>query len=320
MHGIEVGAHRVAPAPHLVPRVRGHVVDVTRARNRLAEILRAGLGLLRPDRGLGGVHVEMARAGMRRVARQDTLEHSVQPLNPRRVHVALAPAWLEQEQRVGVERAGIEIVRVRLREAAHGLGVRLVLRQALLGVEVLDVTHRERVDVVALDGAGLCLQLEGPARGGVRERRVLGVHLLVEVRAPRPGLAPVADGTGRVGSPRRAERPDGVRLREREHHLHALVEVGLRFRVGRGDLTGEGAERLGHQRDRLRDGRGKFARLRRAGLPRGRRWRGHRVAGVRGRCRLLLGVERDGKHKDAATRRQQPRRPAQHVGRQSAHD
>ena len=105
-------------------------------------------------------------------------------------------------------------------------------------------------------------------RRGVGVRRLLGRHRPVQIRAPRPRLAPVADRAVRVALPRLAKRPHRLRLGERVHHLEALVEERLRLLVGRGDRLGERAEpgledlnRLGVAvvqrscRWRLRDGR-----------------------------------------------------------------
>ena len=49
-----------------------------------------------------------------------------------------------------MQRRRVEIVRIRVGDAPHRLGVRLVLIDALLGIELLDVAHRHRVDERAL--------------------------------------------------------------------------------------------------------------------------------------------------------------------------
>ena len=119
MPRLDVRAYRIAPAADLIPRMRGHVVDVARARDRPPEELGA---LLRPpghDRRLGGMDIEVAGAGMMDVFRQDLFEDVVQPLHRRAVHVARAAPRLEQEQRVAVERDGVEVVRVLFRELPH---------------------------------------------------------------------------------------------------------------------------------------------------------------------------------------------------------
>ena len=107
----EVGAHRIAPAADFVPGVRRHVVDVAGAGNGLAEILARTLP---PGRAAPWTRWRARRDGRRRDASDRSLqrrfEHAVQPLDVRRVDVARAAARLEQEQRVGVERDGVEVV------------------------------------------------------------------------------------------------------------------------------------------------------------------------------------------------------------------
>ena len=59
-----IGLDGIAPAADFIPGMRRHVVDVAGAGNGLAEILRARLGQVGLHRGLGGVHIQMAGAGM----------------------------------------------------------------------------------------------------------------------------------------------------------------------------------------------------------------------------------------------------------------
>ena len=80
-------------------------------------------------------------------------------------------------------------------------------------------------------GDALSLQADRLLRGGVGERRLLGRHRAVQVRAPRPAFAPVADRAVGIALPRFAERAHRVEARERVHHLEALVEKRLRFLV-----------------------------------------------------------------------------------------
>ena len=67
--------------------------------------------------------------------------------------------------------------------------------------------------------------------GGIGARRLVGAHRPVQVRAPGPGFAPVADGAVGVPLLRLAKRAGGVHLGERVHQLKALVEELLRLRV-----------------------------------------------------------------------------------------
>ena len=232
MPRLEVGANRIAPPPYLVPRVRRHVVDVARAGNRLAEKLRAPRRELGNDRRLGGMHVQVTGAGMVDVFRENPLEHAMQALNARALDVARAPARLEQEQRIGMQRGCVEIVGIRIRDAAHGFGVRLVLLDTLLGIELLHVPHGDRVDECPLFRCRLrVLERLRLLHRGVGVRRLFGVHRGVQVRPPCPRLSPVADGAVRVALPRLAERSDRLGLRKRVHHLEALVEERLRILI-----------------------------------------------------------------------------------------
>ena len=216
-------------------------------------MLGARLRLPRIDGRLGRMDVQMAGAGMLDVPRQHALEHAVEPLDVGIVQIARAPARLEQEQRVAVQGRGVEIVGVALGERLHRLRVGLVLVAPLRHVEVLDVAHRQRVDVVALAGAAVPRRREGhrlPDRG-VGVGRLRGPHGAVEIGAPGPGLAPVADGAVRVVDPRLAERADRVDLGEGVHQLHALVEELPGLGAVRGDREGVGSERGGLVGNRL---------------------------------------------------------------------
>ncbi len=167
---LEVGAHRVAPAADLVPGVRRHVVDVAGAGNEAAEELGARLGLAGDHGRLGGVHVEVAGAGVLDVLGEHAFEHLVQPLHVRVVDVARAAARLEQEQRVGVERHRIEVVGILLGHLAHRLGVGLVLLAcASWRSKSFDVAHRHRLDEAPAPSARRLRA--GPAPSASRRRR-----------------------------------------------------------------------------------------------------------------------------------------------------
>ena len=225
----------------------------------------------------------MAGAGVLDVLGQHALEHLVQALHVGIVEVARAAARLEQEEGVAVERRRVEVVGELLGHLANRLGVGLFLIHALLGIEVLHVAHLHRLDEGLLPRRGGLAQRQRLLQSGVGKRRVLGQHRAVQVRTPRPGFPPVADGARRIALPRFAERAHRVELGERVHHLEALVEELLGFVVGRGDRAGEGPEAHRVERDRIGDVLGEFQRGRPAGLGR-RRGRAHRHV-VLGQCR-----------------------------------
>ena len=150
MPRFNVRPHGIAPSSHLVPRMRRHVVDMAGAWNRFAEKLGAGFGALRHDRRFSGVHVEMASARVVDVFCQHLFEDVVQVFYRWVVDVARAPPRLEQKQRIGIQRGGLEIVRVSRSDLRHRLRVGLVLLHAFGWIEFLDVTDRHRIDEGAL--------------------------------------------------------------------------------------------------------------------------------------------------------------------------
>ena len=66
----------------------------------------------------------------------------------------------------------------------------------------------------------------------------LDMDLSEDNLAPGQRLAPCAHGARRILPLRLLERPDGHRVGEGEHHLHPLVEIGLRQGLGGGDGAG----------------------------------------------------------------------------------
>src|SRR6188474_1800364 len=112
----------------------------------------------------------MTRPWMVHVAREDGFEELMEPANVGVVHVARATAWLEQEERIGVERRDLEIVGILRRDFLHRIGIGAVLLDALGAVELIDVANREGVDERALLWRGPALQRQCLLRSGVRVR------------------------------------------------------------------------------------------------------------------------------------------------------
>ena len=228
-----------------------------------------GRGLARVHGRLGGVHVEMAGAGVLDVLRQHALEHAVQALDVGRVDVAGAAARLEQEQRVAVERDRVEVVRAAPRTPSSSRRRRRAPDpSAFFGFELLDVARSACASMNACSHGSLALALSAERLLARRRRRTASAPASIgpfryEPQAQR--FAPVADRAAGVALPGGAERAHGVELGERIHHLHALVEERLGFRIGGGDLLGEGAEAHGVDRNRFGDvlrqlGRGRTSR------------------------------------------------------------
>ena len=75
------------------------------------------------------------------VPRQDALQHLMQPMDVRVVHVARAAARLEQKEGIGIERGDLEIVGILCRHLLHGVRIGAILLDPLGRVELLDVAH-----------------------------------------------------------------------------------------------------------------------------------------------------------------------------------
>jgi hypothetical protein len=134
----------------------------------------------------------------------------MQPLDVRRVDIARAAARLEDEERIGVEGDRVEVVWELRCDLRHRVGVSLILFLALVGDKILDVADRERIDERALLRRRLVAQADRLLRRGIGERRLIGGHRPVQVRAPRPAFAPIADRAVGIALPRFAEGTDRV--------------------------------------------------------------------------------------------------------------
>ena len=250
---MRVGDHRVMPAPDPVVGVRGHVLDVARARDRRAEMVRARLRLAGAGGGFGGVNVEVAGARVGDVQREGLLEHPVDLLHLGVLDVPVAAPGLEQHERLAEEGADLDVAGMRLPHLLHRRRVGLVQLQALIVALVLGrVADDHRVDEGPLDvGPGLRRQFLRLVDGGVGGGGVLGEHRAVQIAAQRPCLAEVAHGALGIVALRFLEGAVGVRGREGVHELHALREVRLRcFGVG-GDGARVGSEGRGDEQDLL---------------------------------------------------------------------
>jgi len=176
----------------------------------------------------------------------------MQLLHRRTVGIARPAPWLEQKKRLAVKRHGIEIVGIPLGELLHRVGVRPILINALGRIELLHVAHGQGVDERLLLGRCAALQRDRLLQSGIRQRRIGHRHLFVQIRAERPGFAPVTDRALRIALPRFAKRPYRLRLGEGVHHLKALREKRLGLGILRGDRAGERPEADRVQLDRIR--------------------------------------------------------------------
>ena len=229
----------VIVAADAVVDVGRHVHEMAGARQHRAEGVGVFFGAAGIVAGLDGMDVEMDCARMVRRTLQDRFDRGDErfkarfrralvglPIVPRRgVH-----------QRFCVERLGVEVVRVLLRDLLHRLCERFVQAGAIFG-RMLGVACAQRVDVGAL--GFVCVRAHafrrlqrGPSgRHGVRH------HRHVDVRAVGERDAPPTHGAVRVALQRLLERADRGGVVEVEEVAVALIEVGLRFRGRRRDLV-----------------------------------------------------------------------------------
>ena len=207
----------------------------------------------------------MTGAGMADVALEHALEDGVNAPHVRIVDIAVAASLLEQEKRIGVERDGVEVVRILLGQLARRIDPGFILHAAVREIVIGDVAGGERVDISLFARARVVAKLERLADGRIGIRSFRRGHRYVQIRPPGPRFAPVADGALRIEFLRFAKRAYGFVLAERIHELKALVEEGLDLGIVRRDFMGKGAEHLGHVGDRLCEHR--FERFA------GQRWR-----------------------------------------------
>ena len=83
----------------------------------------------------------MTRAGMADVFGQRALQHARDSLDVRVRDVPRTRPRLEEEQRFGVQRCGVEVLRIRVDDLLHGVGVRAILLHPFGRIEALDVAE-----------------------------------------------------------------------------------------------------------------------------------------------------------------------------------
>ena len=160
---------------------------------------------------------DLVRAGVRRAVRP--------PVVPRaKVH-----------QRFGIQRRGVEVVRVGARHGSHGARVERVEFRPI-GRWVRRVALRDGFDVRALLRRGVRHERTRALHRRVRGHAAGGVHGRVDVRTVGEGDPPVAHGARGIELRRALERADRFRVIEPVDEPQALVEVAL----GGRDLSGDG--------------------------------------------------------------------------------
>ena len=185
-----LACYGVVPASNADVDVCGHVDHVSFARHEPSEPLGArhrGLRVHRFDR----VDVVMARAGVVRVARDDSLELAYDfigagvgsavgsPVVPRpKVH-----------QRFGIQGCGVEVVGVGVGDPPHRARVQRV-QPGTIGRRDRRVALRDRLDVGTLSRRGVGLERQRFLRRRVRGDSARRVHRSVDVSGRRRVRSP----------------------------------------------------------------------------------------------------------------------------------
>src|SRR5688572_12387823 len=243
--GLLVRHHRVVPAADARIDVRGHVHEVARARQQLAQRVCRRDALGRVRRRLDRVHVEVQRAGVLGVARHHRFERR-DDLGGMALRLAggvpVVPG-LQVHHRLRVQRRHVDVVRVLRGELAHRGRIGLVERAAVFR-RILGVPRRQGLDerlflLRRARGRALC-----PLQAVPGFRAVGRVHGRVHVRAEDERGAPPAHCAVRVELGGFQERAFGRVVVEAVGHREALVEPALDVGILRGDRHAVVAEAL----------------------------------------------------------------------------
>jgi hypothetical protein len=117
-----------------VEDVRAHVHDVAGARHQRRQAIGVGLGALRRGRGLGDMDVEVDRADMIGVGREDPLDRRDRLADPAlgrgAVRLPVIPGRGVHD-RIGVQHGDLGIVREARVQLCHGIGIGLIERRPI---------------------------------------------------------------------------------------------------------------------------------------------------------------------------------------------
>ena len=217
--------------------MRRHVNDVAGARNFRRQMIGIRFRTLRRFRGFHRVDVEVDRVRMPRFHGEGRFQRRDQICYGRLQGLAvLLPVVPRRDvhQRIGIEGLDGRIVGIVPGNLRHGLGVGLI-QDGTVVVRIGRVSGVQCLDQGLLQGAGAGTHrhrtvcgLPGPAYG----RRV---HGRVDIGSENIGLPPGAHGAGRIQLLGVVEGPERFRMVERVRKSQALIEILLRFFVGRGD-------------------------------------------------------------------------------------
>ena len=269
--GAEIGVEALAPAADAVPDVARHVHEVAGAGHQALEPGRVRRGALGSVRRLDGVDVEMDRAGVIGIGGERTVlpvaehpfdegDHPLRRAFRRAPAVAPVIPRAEVHQGVGREQRHVGVLGEARLHGFHGGRIGPVERRPV-GLRVGRIAARQGLDQRRADvvRAG-----DEPARfvqDGHRARVGVGLDRIVDVRSEHPGLAPEAQGAGRIERLRGPEGPGRLGVIEGPREPVGLIEIRLRVRLGRsGDGPGQLAEIVGKGRLLFGARRGRPAR------------------------------------------------------------
>ena len=234
-----------------------HVHEMARIGHEVAQPVAGAQRTLRERRHLHQMDVEVQQAGMI-PARRDVAEGAFQHLDrllragARRRLAGLEVPHLPRRlvhDRLGIDRAQVEIVRMGAEQLAHLDGEGLVPGRLVLDHLALRVARRQRADQRLLDRRGVGRGSQGALHGVVRgfERallagRIVAVPGQVVVRAGGVGDAPVRHGAAGIGLERLLETLDRFGMVEAVEPVQSAIEPELRLRRRGRDDALVGAE------------------------------------------------------------------------------
>ena len=236
----------VVAGPHV--DMRRHVDEVTRGRHQRLEAFGAGERPLRRVRRFDGVDVVVVGAHVARAALQHRLEHVHDLQRPfgRRTVVRPELPGTQVHQALGVQRGGVEIVRIPPDEIAHRVLV-LDRQRFQIRLGIVRITLDDRLDVGALCRRRRRRERQRPLRGVVRVLLPGRVDVEVDVWTERQRDAPERHRRGWIEQSGAPERADGFVVVECIHKRQALIEELLGVLALGGDRVMRVAE-TGHER------------------------------------------------------------------------
>ena len=230
--GSQIGIDGLTPAPASNVDVGWHVHVMRHARLQGAQPIRCRRCALRMKRRFVRVNVEMIGKRMPRVQFQDSIQ--------RREN--LVCAWIgltfgrplipgsQIHHGFGEKRADIGVVRILLPNRAHGVGISLIERRAVLRLRV-GVTTTERFDQIALHWRRVFRILLSELEFLPRQLRRRWRHdRKINVRSTGERDSPMRHRAFRVELRRFLKRTNGCAMIKTMQKCQSLIEIALCFR------------------------------------------------------------------------------------------